>query len=155
MIFHSLVDILIIVINRHSSFIIVICIFLYTLTVPTVFAAKSRTKKTSTAPATPQGLTYSSAKLSRPTNSVVVTFKNIGSVERIDYILSYIGSGVDQGVGGSIRPSGQSSESRDLYFGTCSHGVCTAHRTITNAQLMVTTVLRSGARNIKRYRIKV
>ena len=121
------------------------------------FAAKPRVR---TRPATlslpgSRGLGYSAAKLSRITNSIVVTFKNLETVERSEYLLSYVGKGLDQGVAGSFIPSGQGSESRDLYFGTCSHGVCTPHRNITNAILLVTTRLKSGARHVKRYRIKV
>jgi hypothetical protein len=97
---------------------------------------------------------YSSAKLSRSTNSVVVTFKNLGRVKRIDYTLSYAANGISQGVVGSFVPNGGSSETRDLYFGTCSKGVCTPHYGITNAVLTVTTTLSNGATNTKRYIIK-
>lgn len=104
-------------------------------------------------PATTTG--YSSARLSRGTNSVVVTFLNLSKVSRIDYTLSYNANGVEQGVVGSLTPAGQTSDSRDLYFGTCSHGVCTAHRSITGAVLTIETKLKSGATNVKRYKIKI
>jgi hypothetical protein len=98
---------------------------------------------------------YSSARLSRGTNSVVVTFLNLSKVSRINYTLSYNANGVEQGVVGSLTPSGQASDSRDLYFGTCSHGVCTAHRSITGATLTIETKLKSGGTHVKRYRIKI
>ena len=98
---------------------------------------------------------YSKAKLSRNTNSVIVTFLNLGSVARITYTLSYTANGIEQGAMGSLVPSGSSTESRDLYFGTCSHGVCTPHRGIQKAVLLIETQLNSGKTHVKRYRIKI
>lgn len=99
-------------------------------------------------------VSYSSAKLSRATNSVVVTFKNLSKVSRVEYALSYSANGISQGVMGSFVPGGQATDTRDLYFGTCSKGVCTPHYGITNASLIVTTTLTSGKINTKRYTIK-
>ena len=101
------------------------------------------------------GGSFSSARLSRPTNSVVVTFVNLSQVKGVRYTLSYTANGIRQGVVGSFVPSGEATASRDLYFGTCSKGVCTPHYGIRGATLTVTTNLKSGATNVKRYRIKV
>lgn len=117
-----------------------------------VFAAKKRIR---TKIAIKSGTSYSSVKLSRPTNSVVLTFLNLGSVKKIAYTLNYTANGVPQGVVGSFIPSGDTTDSRDLYFGTCSKGVCTPHYNITSATLTVTTTLASGGTFVKRYRIKV
>ncbi len=97
---------------------------------------------------------YSSAKLSRGTHSVVATFNVLPGVARFDYTLSYAANGIQQGVVGSFVPTGGGNESRDLYFGTCSHGVCTPHYGITGAALTITATLRGGATYIKRYSIK-
>lgn len=123
---------------------------------PTVLAAKPRVP--SAAPVKSGAVSstgYSRAKLSRGTNSVVVTFTNLGKVSKITYTLSYTANGIEQGVVGSLTPSGAATDSRDLYFGTCSHGVCTAHRGIQKAVLVVETQLTSGRTNVKRYRIKI
>ncbi len=101
------------------------------------------------------GVSFSSAKLSRGTNSVVLTLLNLNRVSKITYTLSYSANGIEQGVVGSITPAGQATDSRDLYFGTCSKGVCTPHYNITNASLLVETTLTNGAVNAKRYRIKI
>lgn len=101
------------------------------------------------------GGTFSSGKLSRPTNSVIVTFLNLGKVKGVTYVLSYTANGIKQGVVGSFVPTGEATAGRDLYFGTCSKGVCTPHYGIRNATLTVTTNLKSGATNVKRYRIKI
>ncbi len=98
-------------------------------------------------------VSYSSAKLNRPARSVDITFKNLDRVSKVNYELSYTANGIPQGAIGTLTPSG-SSDARNLYFGTCSKGVCTPHTIITNAQLTVKTTLNSGGVNTKRYRIK-
>jgi len=96
---------------------------------------------------------YTSAKLSRPSHSVIITFYALPGVVRFDYTLSYSANGIPQGVVGSFTPAGQ-NESRDLYFGTCSHGVCTPHYGITDGSLTVTATVKGGATYIKRYIIR-
>jgi len=128
---------------------IVILFFAFFALLTPVFAAKKRIRAPKIA-----GVSYSSAKLSRNTNSTIVTFLNLGKVKKEDYSLSYTANGIQQGVVGSFIPSGQATESRDLYFGTCSKGVCTPHYGIKNASLTVTTTLKSGASYIKRYKYK-
>lgn len=98
---------------------------------------------------------YSKAKLSRNTNSVIVTFMNLGNVSKITYTLSYTANGIEQGAMGSLTPNGNATDSRDVYFGTCSHGVCTPHRGIQNAALLVETRLKNGKTNTKRYVIRL
>lgn len=147
---------------RKFSFLFIstLLVFLTLLFPHSIFAAKPliRTAKTM-APVTRKSVpasstSYSSAKLSRTTNSVIVTFLNLSNVKQINYTLSYSGSGKLQGVGGSFTPSG-GSPTRDLYFGTCSRGVCTPHRNIQNAILLVSVVLSNGSTYTKRYRIRV
>lgn len=116
-------------------------------------ALKKRVPRT--AAPTKKGVSYSSARLSRATNSVILTMTNLASVTRVSYELSYTAMGKQEGVGGSLAPTGQVNDSRDLYFGTCSSGVCTPHRNIKNATLTVVTTLKNGGRYAKRYRIKV
>jgi len=97
---------------------------------------------------------YSSARLSRGTHSVIPTFYALRGVAKFDYILSYSANGIPQGVVGSFVPAGGGNESRDLYFGTCSKGVCTPHYGITNASLTITATMTGGASYIKRYVLK-
>lgn len=97
---------------------------------------------------------YSTAKLNHESHSVVVTFNALLGVVRFDYTLSYAANGIEEGVVGSFVPTGGGNESRDLYFGTCSKGVCTPHYGITGASLTVTATLRGGATYIKQYNIK-
>jgi hypothetical protein len=131
-----------------TAFFAVLC----TLFTTSSFAAKPRLHAAAGTKTVATG--YSSAKLSRATNSVIVSFLNLSQVAKITYTLSYNANGVEQGAVGSITPSG-GSENRDLYFGTCSHGVCTPHTHITGATLTVVTSLKNGKTNTKLYRIKI
>ncbi len=116
-----------------------------------ILAARVRVRSTGGA----VGITYSSAKLSRPTHSVIVTFLHLDRVTKVTYTLSYTANGVEQGAMGSISPTGEISDSRDLYFGTCSRGVCTPHYNISAATLLIQSTLKSGGTNTKRYRIRI
>ncbi len=119
-----------------------------------VWAAKPRVRSAGVKRAAGAVYTgYSKAKLSRNTNSVIITFMNLTNVVKVTYTLSYTANGIEQGAVGSLTPSG-STDTRDLYFGTCSHGVCTPHRGIQNGVLLVETQLKSGGTNVKRYKIR-
>lgn len=142
---------------NHKRFLlpVFLSLFLMVVLIPSpVLAAKKRVRTTAGA-GKATGVSYSSAKLSRATNSIVVTFLNLSQVKRVNYTLSYTANGISQGVVGSFVPSGQSSNSRDLYFGTCSKGVCTPHYNIRGASLIVTTTVASGASSAKRYVIRI
>lgn len=101
------------------------------------------------------GLSYSSARISRSTHSLILTLSNLSKVAKVAYTLNYTANGIEQGVMGSLAPSGQTTDSRDLYFGTCSRGVCTPHYGLQNVTLLVSTTLTNGAVNVKRYRVKI
>lgn len=136
-------------------FLITSAVIMLSLLASSVHAAKPRVQKSapSTSKKTVAGVSYSSAKLSASSRSVIVSFINLDKVTKISYMLNYTGSGQAQGVGGTITPSG-TTDSRDLYFGTCSKGVCTPHYTIKNATLLVTATLKSGGSRTKRYIIR-
>lgn len=131
-----------------------ILLFLFVSVTPAE-AAKPRVRKSTSVKTKSTVVAYSSAKLSRPTNSLKTTFLNLDKVSRMSYLLNYTANGKEEGAGGSINLSGQTTDARDLYFGTCSHGVCTPHTGIKNATLLITTKLKSGGTHVKRYRIKI
>lgn len=88
--------------------------------------------------------------------AIVVNFSNLTSASRVNYTLSYNTRGTTQGAGGTIDPSTTgSTASRELLFGTCSHGVCRYDSGITNAKLVVVYTLQNGKRYGKTFRIKV
>ena len=133
----------------NKFFLLILLIWIYLSLTQPVLALKRRVRFKAA------GITFSGAKLSRPTNSIILTLLNLNRVSKITYTLSYTASGVAEGVVGSITPTGQATDSRDLYFGTCSRGVCTPHNNIANATLVVDTILITGAENRKLYRIKI
>ena len=134
------------------SFSLLFCLLLI-LFVPAVQAAKPRVRTTTTKKTTGVSSgTYSSVKLSKP--NIVISFFNLNKVTKITYILSYTAGGLEQGAGGAVNYTTSATDSRTLYFGTCSKGACTPHTNIKNAQLLVTTTLKSGGTHTKLYRIK-
>lgn len=97
---------------------------------------------------------FVTVRLSRPANSVIISLRNLGQIQKVDYTLSYAARGIEQGVVGGLTPT-KATDSRSLYFGTCSKGVCTPHRQITGAVLTIKFSKKSGGILTKRYRIKV
>lgn len=88
--------------------------------------------------------------------AINVGFSGVASARSIDYILSYNSRGTTQGAGGSINPSvSANSASRELLFGTCSHGVCRYDTGITNARLVITIILNNGKKIVRTYRLRV
>ncbi len=114
-------------------------------------AAKIRVRKPRAAkPAT----SFSSVSVSPNTHSLHLSFQNLSKVSSVTYELSYSSWDIPQGAMGSLTVSGQSSDSRDLYFGTCSHGVCTPHYGLgAKAYLMVCADLTNGTQWCKRYTV--
>jgi hypothetical protein len=135
--------------KQKILFIGLIILLYITFPFSSVYAAKKRVRVNAS-----KSLSYSSVKLSRATNSVILNLLNLSTVSKVSYELSYISTGIPQGVAGSITPS-SNSDSRDLYFGTCSKGVCTPHYNIANAQLIVRIYQKNGSIYTKLYRIKV
>ncbi|MBI3384609.1 hypothetical protein HY030_00235 [Candidatus Gottesmanbacteria bacterium] len=131
---------------------------LITLISPTsLLAAKKHVKSTTPAApaATTGGLSVSSVKLRSDRLALLVTFLNLNDLRDVSYSLTYSGSGVDQGVQGSIAPSGQGSTSRELLFGSCSKNVCVYHQNIKNMRLVITAQTTSGKSIVKKYLVKV
>ena len=137
--------------RRTLIFIFAFLIIFLTVATKQTLAAKKRVRTTAVVN---KGVSYSSTKLSRGTNSIILSLTNLDKTSKVGYLLSYSANGIQQGAAGSITPSG-TTDTRDLYFGTCSHGVCTPHYTIKNATLTVTAYLKSSGTYTKRYRLKV
>ena len=135
--------------------ILLLAVLLTLMPVAQVRAAKARLSRGSVQPVAVRGISFSKARISRATRSVVVTFTNLDKARKVTYELQYAARGIPQGVVGSITPAGQTSDTRDLYFGTCSRGVCTPHTSITGASLIIRTTTTGGGVNAKRYRVKI
>lgn len=138
---------------RLPVFLLIFSLGLTLLIPEVVYAAKPRVRATTAKKTAPvSGTIYSKVKLARP--NIVISFYNLDKVKTVNYILSYVASGLEQGAGGAVSFTGSTADSRTLYFGTCSRGACTPHTNIKNAQLLVTTTLKSGSTHTKLYRIK-
>jgi hypothetical protein len=87
--------------------------------------------------------------------AVVATFSNLSVATKVDYFLSYSARGTTQGASGSVSTTAEDPTTREVIFGTCSHGVCRYDSGITNGKLVVTTTLTSGKKVAKTFRLKV
>jgi hypothetical protein len=88
--------------------------------------------------------------------AIIVNFSNLAVASSVSYTLSYNSRGTTQGAAGTLNPSSAPDPTtRELLFGTCSHGVCRYDSGITNARFVVTTLTTSGKRVIKSFRLKV
>jgi len=84
---------------------------------------------------------------------LLINFSGFDNLKSVSYELLYNGNGLSQGVSGMAVIG--DTETKDLYFGTCSSGACTPHRNITNARLSIISVLKDGTVVLKPFRIKV
>lgn len=95
----------------------------------------------------------SQVRLRADRQALLINFSGFGNLESVSYELIYEANGVGQGVSGNI-PLGD-TDTKTLLFGTCSAGVCTYHQNITDMRLSIISVLQSGVRVLKPYRIRV
>ena len=93
-------------------------------------------------------------RLRKDRKALLVTFSNLNLASSFSYELTYLGSGIDQGVFGQVTPKGEYSTYRELLFGTCSHNVCRYHTGIQNMRFVVTANLKTGQKITKKYRVK-
>lgn len=87
--------------------------------------------------------------------AVILSISNLPAANSISYLLTYTSSGKAEGTQGVIRPTGESATTRELLFGTCSTGVCTYHRNIQNARLVLTINQTNGKIVRRAYKLKV
>lgn len=85
--------------------------------------------------------------------AVILNLGNLSAAKSVNYELQYETNGLIQGAGGSVTIEGN-TQSREILFGSCSAGVCNYDKNIKNAKLTVTTVLKSGKKIIKPFRLK-
>lgn len=128
---------------------------LFILSPTSALAAKKRVWKTTTT---------TSASATRPTVYVSlrkdrlalnINFSNLNLATSTSYELTYTANGIDQGVYGSAGGNEGNSAARSLYFGTCSHAVCTPHTNIQSMALRIEFKLKTGKTLIKKYKIRV
>lgn len=120
-------------------------------------ALRQRARKAKKSPASPGSFVSRGVRANirfRPDRQgLLMNFSNFESIESISYELIYDANGISQGVGGIVTIG--DIETKTLFFGTCSGGICTSHTNITNARLSIRSVLRDGTIVLKPYRIRV
>lgn len=97
---------------------------------------------------------FVSAKLRTDRKALIVNFINLQNAKSVEYLLTYSGSGADQGVPGTLDLSAGNSISRTIIFGTESKGVFTYHTNIKNMRSVVTVVTKAGKTVVKKYVVK-
>ena len=123
-------------------------------TVPQVQKSTTSVSKTTTVKSSSKGIT-TKVKFRSDRRAINVTFTNLSIAASVNYTLSYDAKGIPQGAGGTLQNSATDPTTRELLFGTCSHGVCRYDSNIKNAKLVVTSTLSNGKRVIKVFRLKV
>ena len=111
------------------------------------------TSTTARTTSTTKGVT-TSVKFRADRRAIVVNFQNLSIAKSVSYTLSYNSRGTTQGAGGAISTA-ENNQTREIIFGTCSHGVCRYDSGITNAKFAVTTTLTNGKKIVKTFRLKI
>jgi hypothetical protein len=128
---------------------------LFFLSVSPVFALKKRVYQNTTSTTSTTTSPTVSVRLSANHQNLLLSFSNLNLTKSVSYELTYLSNNIEQGIFGSVDPQKSNSDSRSLYFGTCSKRDCTLHKNITGASLTVTLKLKTNKTITKRYKIKV
>jgi len=146
---------------RRIIFLSLIIIFLLPLVVipSETLAAKVRTSRGTTGGSrsyvSTGGRVVTSARFRGDRRAIIVNFTGLTNAKSVTYSLTYNSNGISQGAMGTMTNIAGSSDSRELLFGTCSHGVCRYHTGITNARLVITSKLKSGITTRKSYKLNI
>lgn len=89
------------------------------------------------------------AAVNKAQTNVTVYFKNLQKASSVNYQLSYLTNGKQEGAGGALDIARKYSLSRTLLFGTCSAGVCRYHGGISNAKLHIEISYKNGRKENK------
>lgn len=95
-------------------------------------------------------------KLRADRRALIINFTNLQNATSVSYSLVYTqGNGQQEGAGGALNLTGQTSDKVELLFGTCSANVCRYHTGIKNAKLEVSYTSKTGKKYLKKFRIKI
>lgn len=94
-------------------------------------------------------------KLRADRRALIVNFSNLQNAKAVSYFLTYKTNIQEEGAMGGLNLNGNSSQTSELLFGTCSKNVCRYHSGIKNARFEVSYTLKSGKKYLKKYKIKV
>ena len=95
-------------------------------------------------------------KLRADRRALIINFTNLQNATAVSCSLVYTqGNGQQEGAGGALNLTGQTSDKVELLFGTCSTGVCRYHTGIKDAKLEVSYTSKTGKKYLKKFKIKV
>ncbi len=95
-----------------------------------------------------------SVKFRSDRRAIVASFSNLSQASSVTYMFSYNTRGTTQGAQGSVNTS-ENNTSREIIFGTCSHGVCRYDSSISGSKFVVTIKLPNGKKIVKTFNLKV
>ena len=113
---------------------IVLTLFLFVQTAEAKMlpqAGKSGGKIVSAKPGTTIGV---SPKLRADRRAININFSNLQNAKIVSYQLIYSHDGQQEGAMGGLNLHGQSSETAEMLFATCSNGVCRYHSNIVTGK---------------------
>ena len=129
--------------NIMKRFVFLLLIVFGLLSLPLVSAEAAKVRVRTGAPRAAGG-SYVTVRKSTPTHSLKLIFNNLSNVTKISYEVQYSSLGRSQGIVGSFTPTGGATDTRDVYLGTCSSGVCTAHPDPKSIIVTTRVSLKSG-----------
>lgn len=142
--------------KKFSLLIVILTVFIFTKTAEAKVlpqSAKGTAKHTVTKSTGTTIGVYPS--LRRDRRALNVSFSNLQNAKAISYMLTYKQNGQEEGAMGALNLKGQSSDSAELLFGTCSKNVCRYHNNIKDAHLEVSYTSTSGKKYLKKFKVKV
>ena len=143
---------------KKLAFILLLIISFFFLT-NKVMAAKPRTSRGSSGGSLvnygTSGRVTTSVRFRGDRRAIIINFAGLNNATSVSYSLTYNSNGIPQGAIGTITKISGFSDSRELLFGTCSHGVCRYHTGITDARLVITSKLKSGLTTRKSYKLNI
>ena len=77
-------------------------------------------------------------------HALEISFGQLQNATSVHYEVTYTGDKVAQGAIGDLNLHGQSTQSAEVVFGTCSQGVCRYYTKVKDLKLKVTAVLTNG-----------
>lgn len=151
----------------RKSTILVVFVFLFVFSATKIHAAKRLLPRLAqaanqTTNSNPTKTTNSSkgistnVKFRADRKAIVIEFASLKSATEVSYMFTYDTNGITQGAAGQVSTDKDTTDPRELIFGSCStNNVCRYDTNITNARLVITSTLLNGTKIIKPYLLKI
>ncbi len=118
-------------------------------------AAKNAVKQVSTKTTTGGSTINVTPRMRADKKALVVSFSNLQNAKSVSYMLTYKTSIQQEGAMGGINLTGDSRQTQEILFGTCSKNVCRYHTGIKDTKLEISYTNKAGKKYLKKYKIKI